>query len=167
MTGLDHHIDSTTKFLDNIFSSLVEVDIDVSPFFLDHICYRVETAEEYERYKNILADYGTVLSETMVSGRLISTYKLHEPITYKERHIPLLELPSPKPGKHYASGLEHAEFVIDTSFEAFMKKYPHVSFETKDLEKKINPDIRISFDGCSVKFHQQSLEDVIQFEQSL
>ncbi|OIO18787.1 MAG: hypothetical protein CO029_00030 [Candidatus Magasanikbacteria bacterium CG_4_9_14_0_2_um_filter_41_10] len=164
MTELD--LGSTTKFLDNIFSSLAEVDIDVSTFFLDHICYRVKTGEEYETYKNILSEYGTLLSETMVSGRVISTYKLHEPITYKERHIPLLELPSPKPGKHYARGLEHVEFVIDTSFDAFMKKYPHVSFETKDLEKKINPDIRISFDGCSVKFHQQSLEDVIKFEQS-
>jgi len=166
MSPIETPITSPTTFLDKLFSSLAEVHIDVSTFFLDHICYRVETAEEYERYKNMLADYGTLLSETMVSGRLISTYKLHEPIVYKDRRIPLLELPSPKPGKHYSKGLEHAEFVIDTSFENFMAMYPEVQFETKDLKKEINPDIRISFDGYSVKFHQQSLEEVIKFEQN-
>lgn len=128
MHPLESHISSPTTFLDKVFSSLDEAGVDVSNFFLDHICYRVESAEAYEEYKTILANFGTLLSETAIQGRPIATYKLHDPIVYKDRSIPLLELPSPKPGIPYPRGLEHAEFVIDCSFQEFMAQYPHISF---------------------------------------
>jgi len=44
------HISSPATFLDNVFSSLDKVGIDVSNFFLDHICYRMESEEAYEEY---------------------------------------------------------------------------------------------------------------------
>jgi hypothetical protein len=44
-----------------------------------------------------------------------------------------------------------------------MNFYNHVIFDTKDLNKKINPDIRIKYDDISVKFHHNSLEYVVKY----
>ena len=37
-----------SAFLDTLFSHLEDDDIDVSRYVLDHICYRVATALEYD-----------------------------------------------------------------------------------------------------------------------
>jgi len=46
--------DGIPPFLETIFSHLSEDGIDVSHYTLDHICYRVETMEEYEDMKKII-----------------------------------------------------------------------------------------------------------------
>ena len=153
------------NFLTKIISTLQKEGIDVSKCELDHICYRVESNEKYEEYKQKLSALGELLTETEINGRLISTYKLKEPIEFKGRKIFCVELPSPKEGVHYPEGLEHAEFVIKDSFEDFMSKHPNVRFDTKDISKPINPDISITYKGFSVKFHHKPLEYVIKYEQ--
>jgi predicted metalloenzyme YecM len=74
-----------------------------------------------------------------------------------------LELPSPKKGSEYSEGFEHVEFVIDEPFEAFIKRYPKTLFDKKGQFKKVNADLRIQFENCSVKFHHHSLEYVIKY----
>ena len=152
-------------FLTRLFVALDKDGIDVSNSELDHICYRVETNERYEQLKEGLAGFGGLLSETMIGGRLISTYKLKVPIVFEERKIFCVELPSPKAGSHYPERLEHAEFVIADGFEDFMKRYPAVEFDTAASSKPINPDIRVQYTDFSVKFHHKPLEYVIEHEQ--
>jgi len=155
-------------FLDKIFNKLIQINLKVSQFELDHICYRVENVERYEQIKQILTDNAEFLSEEIISNRPISTFKLFEPIIYKNRKIYLIELPSPKAGKQYLEGYEHAEFVIEPmSFADIMAKYPKLDWQTHALSKAINPDISLQFNGFSIKFHQKNLEEVIKFEQSL
>lgn len=148
-------------FLTNIFNNLSNDKIDVSNFELDHICYRVESEERYFYYKNILLKYGKILSENIIGWREITTFKLDEPIIYKNRQISVLELPSPKVWSDYKEWFEHIEFVIKESFEEFIKKYNYISFDLKDINKKVNPDIRINYKNSSVKFHHNSLEYII------
>lgn len=152
-------------FLDEIFLELLRSEIDVSYFELDHICYRVETQKEYEDGKLKLSKLGELLSETEIWGRLISTYKLLNPIIYQNRKIYVIELPSPKEGSEYKTWFEHVEFVVDGMLENFISQNPQVDFKTKSLSKEINPDVSISFWEISVKFHENSLEHVIEFEQ--
>ncbi len=151
------------KFLTKIFKNLDNINIDVTNYELDHICYRVETVERYDFFKKELIKLGDLLSEKMINGRLISSYKLFEPIIYKERKIWVIELPSPKPNVFYKEGFEHVEFVIDISFDKFKQKYREIKFSEKAINKKINADISIGFEDCSVKFHQNSLEYVIMY----
>jgi len=149
-------------FLEKVFQevgSLVLVD----RFELDHICYRVETNERYEDCKKALDEMGALLTETKISNRLIATYKLYEPIQFQHRSIDLLELPSPKKGSFYPEGFEHVEFVVGSNLEVFMEKYKHLPFDKKGFTKKVNRDLRLSFDGFSVKFHEHSLEYVIRY----
>ncbi len=153
------------SFLKRVFDALGKDGIDVSNSKLDHVCYRVETSERYDEMKQKLASQGELLVEAEVGGRLIATYKLKHPILYGNRKIECVELPSPKKGTDYLEGLEHAEFVIEVSFEEFMRTYPLVSFDTSALSKSVNPDVRVQYAGFSVKFHRESLENVIAKEQ--
>jgi uncharacterized protein len=155
------------KFLDKIFNHLSENEVELNDWLIDHLCYRTSSIENYKQMKEKLKVYGDCLIESEVQGRPIATYKLFKPINYKGYIIELIEIPAPKAGKNTKEGFEHIEVVVDVSFEELIKKYDHLSLEKKGLAKKINPDLEIEFDSCAIKFHHQSLEDVIAFEQNL
>lgn len=154
-------------FLEKLFSMLEDIDLDVSPYYLDHICYRVASLEEYHQKKQELTEHGILLVESMVNGRLISTFKLHHPITYKNRNIDLIELPAPKSSHSYASGLEHVEFVTKEPLQKIIQRYPQYAFEAFGIHKKINADITLKLGDYCIRFHNQSLEDVIKLEKKL
>ena len=150
-------------FLDMIFEELEKAGIDVSAYPLDHICYRVENQADYEYKKQMLSQMGEILSESMIGGRPITTFKLKTPIFYKKREIFLLELPSPKPGSKYPEGYEHVEFVVDVPLVEFRDRYNYLSFDEKGFHKEVNSDLRLKWDEYSVKFHEHDLEYVIRF----
>ncbi len=153
-------------FLDRAFQHLENDKIDVSIYELDHICYRVETLEEYSHICEQLLDYGVLLSEAMIQWRPISTYKLASPIAYKGREIYCVEIPSPWAHQKYLTWYEHVEFVIDEDLTDFMFRYNYIVFTTNWIDKKINPDVSVRYsDTMAVKFHNNTLEDVIKYEQ--
>lgn len=150
-------------FLDNIFDCLEKDKVDVSKMELDHICYRVETKERYAEVKQVLLEQANLLSETLINGRPICSFKLKEPFFYKNRTIYVLELPSPKKGSPYKEGFEHLEFVTQTSLEDFLANHKNLDFDLKGFTKETNRDIRLIYDCGSVKFHEHSLEYVIKY----
>lgn len=154
-------------YLENLFSKIENLGLDVSECFLDHICYRVETEAEYQTKKIELLDHGVLLIESMVGGRMISTFKLNSPIHFNGRKIDVLELPAPKAGSSYKSGLEHVEFVTKEPLKEMIARYPKLQFEILGIDKKINADITLRFEGQCIRFHNQTLEDVIALEKLL
>lgn len=154
-------------FLDDLFSKLDDIGLEVDRYELDHLCYRVQTVDEYKIKKEELMPFGQLLVESMVNGRLISIFKLNEPIIYKNRKIYLLELPSPKAKHSYKSGLEHVEFVTKLPLQKIVERYPQYSFEVFGIHKKINADITLKLGDYCIRFHNQSLEDVIKEEKHL
>ena len=163
MNTIEGVLGDATPFLEKTFATLKQDKIDISKYELDHICYRVDTVDRYNELKQEILNYGALLSESQIGGRAISTFKLNEPIIFENREIRCIELPSSKEGSFYPAGYEHVEFVIDLEFEKFMSLYSHISFNTKSISKKVNPTIAIKYDGISVKFHQYSLEYVIEY----
>jgi len=153
-------------FLDELFINLKNDNIDISKLELDHICYRVSNNEKYNSLNKEILKYWKQLSENTISNRKIATYKLNEPIIYNNRKIYILEIPAPKEWSEYLDWFEHIEFVIKDSFENFIKNNSNINFVTKDLSKKNNPDIKIKYDKWSVKFHMDSLENVIKKEKN-
>lgn len=161
-------IGNTNAFLTQIFNELNNLKIDITNRQLDHICYRVATIEEYNLKRHELLQFGVLLTEANVNGRPIATFKLNEPIKYNSREIYLIELPSPKKNTNYESGLEHIEFVIEEGLYYWIEKYPNIDFEKSGINKKLNPEIKITLsNNLSVKFHPLSLDKVIQIENSL
>lgn len=154
-------------FLEDLFSKLEDIGLTVDSYELDHICYRVNSVDEYKLKKNELQDFGELLVESMVGGRLISTFKLHEPIVFRNRKIFLIELPSPKAQHSYKSGLEHVEFVTKLPLHKLIERYPQYSFEIFGIHKKINADVTLKLGDYCIRFHNQSLEEVINLEKRM
>lgn len=157
----------TDLFLDKVFTVLKAEAIDLNDWEIDHLCYRTSSIRNYEEMKDYFSKHGELLIEGQVNGRNIATYKLKNPIVYKQYRIPLIEVPAPKAGRAIDEGWEHIEVVIDISFEEIISKYPKLDFDTKALGKSLNPELVIKFENCSIKFHHQSLEEVIKIEKAL
>ena len=156
--------------------------ISLTEKFIDHICYRCCNVEEYIGICSEMKKYGNLVVEGMISGRPISTFHLHQPIYFQEKlglmrawTIPCIEIPSPKPGRYYASGLEHIEIVIGDEASSpidcklyltnFMTNYPEVQFDVNAIDKHINADISIKLqNNISVKFHMCPLLEVCEYE---
>jgi predicted metalloenzyme YecM len=134
---------------------------------MDHICYRVETEERYRQMRGELENFGTLLGENEVQGRMIATFELDEYIRADGWTIPYLELPAPKEGSFYPEGLEHAELVVVGSLKRFMARHTDLPFSHGGMSKVINPEAGLKAEGVSVKFHEQQLGAVVQIEQRL
>lgn len=131
---------------------------------LDHLCYRVATTERYVAMKELLSRSGICLSEHVIGGRPIATYRLAAPFTFQGRAIDVVELPAPKAGSIYAEGWEHAEFVVDGEPLDLAKKHPELAWDMSGAGKATNADVRLCYDGFSAKFHRRPLVEVIQGE---
>lgn len=165
MSSLTQLFGDPTPLLDRVFVALEQDGIDMSEHELDHFCYRVDTNERYEELKEQTYEIAEHLDDEIISGRPISVFHLHEPFCYKDRVIHCFELPAPKAIPDYPEGWEHVEFVIEEDFIDFMKKYPSSTFITSGQDKEINQEIRINYDGFTVKFHHQTLEYVVKYLQ--
>jgi phosphoglycolate phosphatase-like HAD superfamily hydrolase/predicted metalloenzyme YecM len=155
-----------------ILDELISLGFDLSnqnSFTIDHLCYKPSTLTLYENYKQQLQQYSLLLllTETMINGRPIATYKLHEPIQVGHFHIPLFELPAPKlhgdqsTYDHY----DHIEIVVhQESLQDLHKRFSHLEWNLSNKDKIINPDITLRLKSGLVKFHPSSLEEVIKKE---
>jgi predicted metalloenzyme YecM len=166
-TLLSEVIGDPIMFLEDIFSKISDIELNVENYELDHICYRVSSNKLYEIKKRELSQFGELLVESIVNGRFISTYKLFFPIIYNQRKIFLIELPSPKASHAYQDGLEHIEFVSKEPLQKIVERYPQYSFEIFGINKKINADITLKLGQYCIRFHNQSLEEVIKTEKKM
>lgn len=166
MTKADFY-SQAERFLQHLFAQIKTNHVDLKPhWFIDHLCYRVQSQEAYEKFKTEFNQFGEMLIESEVNGRQIATYKLHEPVVFGKYSIPLVELPAPKAGKKTIEGFEHAEAVVDIPLEDLRTQYAHLKLDVGGMKKNINPELEIEMNGCALKFHPMSLETVINFEKS-
>ena len=114
--------------------------------------------------RELFQGIGKLLIESPVNGRLISTFKLSEPIQYRDWLIDLVELPAPKKGKVTKQGFEHIEVVCDIPFKEIMDRFQGKIFSTSGLTKVFNQELEIELKNGAVKFHHLSLESVINVE---
>ena len=189
------------SFVTDIVGELSKDGIDTTGWELDHLAYRVESMEEYSTVCNSLINsidgkqpLGICLGVVQIGGRPISTIHLINPLVHPLGYtISCIEIPSPKEGSHYASGFEHAEFVIGPSMgvpteipeeylgtekpvlEQFIQKYPELTFDTRAIDKELNADVSKSYTRIingketkmSAKLHLRPLYTVVAFENIL
>lgn len=169
-TNFDSKIffDQLAAFASTLLSELL-AKFDESDFSLiDHACYRVADLAAYEAFKLNFSSIGTLLSEALINGRPIATYKLRQKTPISPHFsIDVVELPAPRGDAGYQQGFEHIEVVTRVSLESFMARYPATVFRKHNLGAKINRDVSVNLTHGLVKFHEQSLEDIITHEQRL
>ena len=159
--------DQALIFLNQLFEKINRHKIKIEEHWnIDHLCYRVNTDEDYRHFKNELTQFSNLLIESDVNGRLISTFKLHQPIYFNGWSLDLVELPAPKIGKKTIEGFEHIEIVCDLDFNDIKKLYSNCQFDEGGLKKTFNQELEINIDEVAIKFHHLSLESVIQLEKN-
>jgi predicted metalloenzyme YecM len=165
---MKHLIGDYDSFIANINAGLQALGIDTQELsMMDHVCYRVETAERYQELLGAFGEIAALLGENEVSGRQIATFEFKEYLHSGGWTIPYLELPEPKGGSPYAEGLEHVEFVVIGSLSRFIERHDNIPFSTKGMSKLINPEAGVKAEGISVKFHEQQLGAVVRIENIL
>ena len=154
------------QFMIRLTSQLIENGIPADNLKSDHLCFRVGSSEEYNFYKTALLHHGKLLTEAMVNGRPIATFRLTSAFQTQFHVIPLLELPTPKPGSSYLTGFEHAEFLIDECFNSFRSRYPNLDF-IECGNQTLNPELCLKFGkDMQAKFHHHGLDRVIEIEEA-
>lgn len=152
-------------FLIHLVSKINTSGFRIEPHWdIDHLCFRVDSLESYELYKENFVQLGTLLTESDVNGRPISTFELNYPIRFQSWLIRLIELPAPKKGKITKTGFEHIEIVIDRSLVSLQKEYSHLNWDSSGMIKLFNSELELSFGESAVKFHNLSLKSVVNFE---
>lgn len=162
---LDHVKKLALIFLETLFADLKDKRIVFPDHWeIDHLCYRSSSLESYEALKKEFSQFGELLIESPVNGRMISTFKLYTPIVFQDWTIDLIELPAPKPGKVTPEGFEHIEVVCDLSFEKLKERFGEFLLDEKGLTKDFNQELELTLGDRNVKFHHLSLESVVTLE---
>lgn len=160
--------DQALVFLSEFSKALAKTQIQIRPHWdIDHLCYRTKSIESYLQLKSNFQEFATLLIESNVNGRPISTFKLNKPIIYNDWQIDLLELPAPKPNKETSEGFEHLEIVCDEPFEELISTFsidPNIKIDPSGLKKAYNQELEICIDGLNLKFHHCSLASVVTLE---
>lgn len=152
-------------FLKSLFQEMKDGGIKLeSHWDIDHVCYRSDSLENYHELKCSFEAFGRLLIESVVNGRLISTFKLFRPLECSGWRIDLVELPAPKAGKTTKAGFEHIEIVCDVPFDEIIQKYSHLKMDKKGLSKDYNQELEICLAEKNLKFHHSSLVSVINLE---
>lgn len=152
--------DGYRSFLDKLFTEIEARGIDITGFQLDHLAYRTESEPVFTGLKPKFAKFGRLVHEGQISGNTVCIYKLHQPLSYRDQNIPAVELIGPHETINYPTGFEHAEFIIEESFEDLIDKYPSINWDKSALVRPVCPMLKLALGKfLQVKFiHEPILE---------
>ena len=151
-------MDNYTPFLDSFFTQIEKTGIDISHLKLDHIAYQASSAEDYDTLKSKFLELGDEASEEIIGDRRVAVFKLRTPLLYKDYSISALELIEPREGQQFESAYQHAEFVLNQSFEQYIEEYPHINWDTSSMNREDFAHLKLNFDnGLTLKFLLQPI----------
>lgn len=127
---------------------------------LDHVHYRATSMEEYSKILIALVDISDCIGQEEISGRLIATLVLHQPIA----GVSSIELSQPKPNQQYF-GLQQLGLVI-ASFDVLTTRAPLILKDGNPLYPRYHQKILIDNDVFEIKYATKTLEEVTKEEQS-
>jgi predicted metalloenzyme YecM len=144
---------------------LVTRGIDISPYGLSHLAYRVPEWDEYVRVRELIERHAVANHENVWNGRPISLIVLEQPLVVLDGHsVSLIELIPPVHQRVYKMGLEHLGVVIGDTFDAFVERHKPVLTGQQFQGPESTPDpVYILFeDFTHVKFYRLSLQASVE-----
>lgn len=183
------------------------VGVDLAEFEIDHLAVRVNTAERAEAWKAVLLGeptvgegfipaqhsdvtggykthpYAELLKESNVNGRPIALLDLHQPLTFCNQAVSIIELPFPKDKIYPSEGWEHIEIVVPMLAEETVEQWTErlckrwalrentriklkISEPKVDGERLPNPSIAMCLadktrkNHCTIKLHPYSIREI-------
>jgi predicted metalloenzyme YecM len=141
--------------------------IDIGPYELSHVAYRVPEWDEYVRVRGLLERHAAANRENLWNGRPISLIVPAEPLEVLDNKVvPLIELIPPVHQRVYKMGLEHLGVVVGDTFDAFVAAHKPVLTGQQFQGPNSTPDpVYILFeDFTHVKFYRLSLRASVELE---
>lgn len=144
---------------------LRERGIDISPYELGHLAFRVPEWDQYVHVRTLLERHATANSEGVWNGRPMSMILLGEPLEVLDgKHIPLIELIPPVHQRVYKMGMEHVGVVVGEEVDDFSRRHRRM-LTGQQFQNEWNEPYYVLFeDFTHVKFHRRSLRDVIELQ---
>jgi predicted metalloenzyme YecM len=132
--------------------------IDISPYPLSHLAYRVHEYDRYLQVRDQLERHAAANVENIWNGRPISKILLREPLHVEPQvTVDLIELLPPPHQRVYKMGLEHVGVVVGDGVDEFARTHRAVltgqQFQSEDFE----PYYILFEDFTHVKFYRYSL----------
>jgi predicted metalloenzyme YecM len=98
--------------------------IDIRPYPLSHLAFRVPEWDQYVHMRTLLERHATASAENVWNGRPISMILLATPLEVLDgMAVPLIELIPPVHQRVYKMGLEHLGVVIGDEVDAFSREH--------------------------------------------
>ena len=139
--------------------------IDISPYSLSHLAYRVPEYDQYLHVRGLLERHAAANLENVWNGRPISKILLREPL-HVEPHVTveLIELIPPVHQRVYKMGLEHVGVVVGDAVDEFARTH-RAALTGQQFQGEGNEPYYILFeDFTHVKFYRYSLRAVVERE---
>ena len=141
--------------------------IDIAPYELSHLAYRVPEWDEYLRVRGLLERHAVANRENVWNGRPISLIVPAEPLDLLDgKPVRLIELIAPVHQRVYKMGLEHLGVVVGDTFDAFVETHKPVLTGQQFQGPNSTPDpVYILFeDFTHVKFYRLSLRASVEVD---
>jgi predicted metalloenzyme YecM len=144
---------------------LLALGIDISPYELGHLAFRVPEWDQYVHVRTLLERHAVANVEGVWNGRPISMILLLEPLRVLDgKVIPLIELIPPVHQRVYKMGMEHVGVVIGEVVDAFSRRH-RAALTGQQFQSAANEPYYVLFeDFTHVKFHRQSLRAVVEVQ---
>ena len=139
--------------------------IDIAPYGLSHLAYRVPEWDQYVHVRGLLERHAVANRENVWNGRPISLIVPAEPLEVFDRKVvQLIELIPPVHQRVYKMGLEHLGVVVGDTFDAFVAAHKPVLTGQQFQGPNSTPDpVYILFgDFTHVKFYRLSLRASVE-----
>ena len=145
---------------------LATLGIDITPYGLSHLAYRVPEWDEYVRVRGLIEQRHAVANhENVWNGRPISLIVLAEPLEVLDgKVVPLIELIPPVHQRVYKMGLEHLGVVVGDTFDAFVRAHKPVLTGQQFQGPNTDPVYILFEDFTHVKFYRLSLRASVEFD---
>jgi predicted metalloenzyme YecM len=144
--------------------------IDIAPYGLSHVAFRVPEWDQYVHVRTLLERHAVANRENVWNGRPISLIVSADPLEVLDgKVVPLIELIPPVHQRVYKMGLEHLGVVVgEDAFDAFVETHKPVLTGQQFQGPTSTPDpVYILFeDFTHVKFYRLSLRDSVELDGS-
>jgi predicted metalloenzyme YecM len=139
--------------------------IDITPYALSHIAYRVPEWDQYVKVRTQLERHAFANRENVWNGRPISLLLFDQLDVLDGKPLPMIELIPPVHQRVYKMGCEHLGVVVgEASFDAFVETHKPVLTGQQFQGPHSTPDpvYILMEDFTHVKFYRLSLQASVE-----
>ena len=137
--------------------------IDIAPYALSHLAFRVPEWDQYVHVRTQLERHAIANRENVWNGRPISLILPAEPLEVLDgKAVPMIELIPPVHQRVYKMGLEHLGVIVGEEVDAFSRQH-RAALTGQQFQSAANEPYYVLFeDFTHVKFHRRSLRSVVE-----